>query len=57
MRLRYLAPLLAVISMLAGVALGADGNRLAYLDEFCDPYYVGLDTPRRAATSSCLMPS
>jgi hypothetical protein len=23
-----------------------EGNRLAYLDEFCDPYYVGLSVPR-----------
>jgi len=22
------------------------GNRLAYLDEFCDPYYAGLDVPK-----------
>ena len=28
-------------------ALAADvGNRLTYLDEFCDPYYAGLDTPK-----------
>jgi putative membrane-bound dehydrogenase-like protein len=25
---------------------GADSNRLAYLDEFCDPYSPGLDLPR-----------
>ena len=26
---------------------GADpGNRLSYLDEFCDPYYAGLDTAK-----------
>lgn len=24
----------------------ADGNRLTYLDEFCDPYYVGRDFPK-----------
>src|ERR687896_491411 len=23
-----------------------DGNRLTYLDEFCDPYYVGLSMPK-----------
>ena len=46
MRLTCLTRLLAVMAMLTGVALGADGNRLAYLDEFCDPYYVGLDTPK-----------
>jgi hypothetical protein len=22
------------------------GNRLAYVDDFCNPYYVGLDTPK-----------
>ena len=28
-------------------APGAEsGSRLSYLDEFCDPYYVGLDTPK-----------
>ncbi len=46
MRLRCLARFLAVMPMLTGVALGTDGNRLTYLDEFCDPYYVGLDTPK-----------
>lgn len=25
---------------------GDVGNRLTYLDEFCDPYYVGRDTPK-----------
>lgn len=24
----------------------ADGNRLSYLDDFCDPYYVGRDFPK-----------
>jgi hypothetical protein len=24
----------------------ADGNRLTYLDDFCDPYYVGLGMPK-----------
>ncbi len=33
--------------LLAVPARAADvGNRLAYLDEFCDPYYVGLDCPK-----------
>jgi len=27
-------------------ARGAEGNRLAYLDEFSDPYYVGRDFPK-----------
>jgi hypothetical protein len=33
--------------LLAGPASpAADGNRLTYLDAFCDPYYVGLDTAK-----------
>jgi len=28
------------------LVVAADGNRLAYLDEFCDPYYVGLTTAK-----------
>ena len=36
------------VLVLAGSASAADGNRLAYLDEFCNPYYVGLDAPRLA---------
>lgn len=27
-------------------AYAADGNRLTYLDKFCDPYYVGRDFPK-----------
>jgi putative membrane-bound dehydrogenase-like protein len=38
-------PLLALL-MLSSIAAAGDGNRLAYLDEFCDPYYVGLDVPK-----------
>ena len=31
----------------AGLSAGAaDGNRLAYLDDFCNPYHVGLGTAR-----------
>ena len=30
----------------AAIARAADGNRLVYLDEPCDPYWVGLDAPR-----------
>ncbi len=30
----------------AGVVSGADGNRLAYLDEFADPYWPGLQAAR-----------
>ena len=40
----WLATLL--LPMLLAAALGGEGNRLAYLDESCDPYYVGLETPR-----------
>jgi len=36
-----------LILLLACSALSAgDGNRFAYLDEFCNPYYVGLDAPK-----------
>lgn len=35
-----------VWACLVTAAGAADGNRLAYLDEFCDPYWVGLDTPK-----------
>ncbi len=38
---------LALATVLLGTAGAADiGNRLTYLDEFCDPYYVGLDSAR-----------
>ena len=38
---------LLLSAMLVTDAQLADvGNRLTYLDEFCDPYYVGLDTPK-----------
>jgi polysaccharide deacetylase len=46
MRLRHLTWLPAVMPMLLATALGGDGNRLTFLDEFCDPYYVGLETPK-----------
>ena len=32
--------------LLATVAPAADGNRLRYVDEFCDPYYVGLEAAK-----------
>lgn len=36
-----------VVLLSIGTALFAgDGNRLAYLDQFCNPYYVGLDAPK-----------
>jgi putative membrane-bound dehydrogenase-like protein len=42
LRLGWLVLLLLPARLLAA----ADGNRLAYLDAFCDPYYVGLNTPK-----------
>lgn len=33
-------------ALLLSSTLAADGNRLTYLDEFCDPYYVGRDFPK-----------
>lgn len=29
-----------------GQSIAGDANRLTYLDEFCDPYYVGRDFPK-----------
>ncbi len=40
--------LVAAFLSLLSTAACADGNRLAYLNEFCDPYYVGRDTARLA---------
>ncbi len=37
MRLRCFARPLALMPMLKAVALGADGSRLIYPDESCDP--------------------
>ncbi len=37
--------LLALIGV-GPVAAAGDANRLAYLDDFCNPYYVGLDTAK-----------
>jgi len=34
------------LALLSGAAFSADANRLTYLDEFCDPYYVGRDFPK-----------
>jgi len=43
---RHVLALLATL-LLAVPASAADvGNRLAYLNEFCDPYYVGLSTAK-----------
>jgi hypothetical protein len=41
-----LACSLLVLLALNCIAAAGDGNRLTYLDGFCDPYYVGLDTPK-----------
>ena len=39
--------LLALISFIVSAPVcAADGNRLAYLDESANPYYVGRDFPR-----------
>jgi len=43
---RSLRVLLVSMLLLAPCAARADGNRLAYLDAFCDPYYVGRDFPK-----------
>ena len=39
---------LCLVVVLGGVAASAaaDGNRFTYLDEFCDPYYVGRNFPK-----------
>ena len=37
---------LLVLLTLSSIAAAGDGNRLTYLDGFCEPYYVGLDTPK-----------
>ena len=36
----------AALLILTAAANGDAGNRLAHIDEFCDPYYVGLQTPK-----------
>jgi hypothetical protein len=36
---------LLLVTVAAARAAG-DGNRLNYLDDFCNPYYVGLDAPK-----------
>jgi len=41
-----LACSLLVLLTLSSTAAAGDGNRLAYLDEPCDPYHVGRDTPK-----------
>jgi len=46
MRLNWLAWFPLVMLWAGPAALAGEGNRLAYLDEFCDPYYVGLGTAK-----------
>lgn len=46
MRWLQLTCLLVTLFVLGSAALAHDGNRLAYLDEFCDPYYAGLKTAK-----------
>ena len=46
---RYLAAivmLLSAVGVFLPPAVRGDGNRLVYLDEFCDPYWPGLHSPR-----------
>ncbi len=43
--LRLLAPYLLLLTLHTAV-FAADGNRLAYLDAPCDPYYVGRQTAK-----------
>jgi len=40
------AALLFSIILASGAEAADVGNRLTYLDEFCNPYYVGLHTPK-----------
>ena len=35
-----------ILLELTTMTFAADGNRLTYLDAFCDPYYAGLDTAK-----------
>jgi len=38
--------LLLALAASVGVQAAEVGNRLTYLDEFCDPYYAELHTPK-----------
>ena len=42
----YRCILVAMTLTIAAQIAAADGNRLAYLDEVCDPYYVNGDFPK-----------
>lgn len=37
---------LAAAALVDVAAIAAEGNRLSYLDEFCDPYWPGLHAPK-----------
>ena len=46
MRASFVLSIILVLCSSYGVVIAADGNRLTYLDWFCDPYYVGRDFPK-----------
>jgi hypothetical protein len=46
MRWSWLTCGLVILTVLCTAISAGEGNRLAYLDEFCDPYYAGLETAR-----------
>lgn len=46
MRLSWLGYWSVLVSSVASLAWAGNGNRLAYLDEFSEPYYAGLDTAK-----------
>lgn len=45
-RLARRVTLLIALAGLASDVAAVDGNRLTYLDDFCNPYYVGLAMPK-----------
>ena len=46
MRPTWFAYWVVIVLPVALPTWAIDGNRLTYLDEFCDPYYPGLETPK-----------
>ena len=46
MRRHQLMGWLVLLLSTSSVAIAHDGNRLTYLNQFCNPYYVGLDTAK-----------
>ena len=46
MRIFQLTSVALLVLVSVRLAPAADANRLTYLDEFCDPYYVGRDFPK-----------